>query len=104
MNDLLNLVAALIAGLLLGALFFGGLWWTVKKAVASKTPALLFLGSFLFRVSITLLGFYYLSSSNWQRMLACLVGFIAARFIVLYLTKSYEEKHFQLKKEAHHEA
>lgn len=100
MNDLLYTSSALIAGLILGLIFFGGLWLTVKKAVASKTPALWFLGSFLFRVSVTLLGFYYLSSSNWQRMLVCLVGFIAARFIVLYMTKSIDG----LKKEVNHEA
>lgn len=91
MNDILNLVAALIVGLVLGALFFGGLWWTVKKAVVSPMPALLLLGSFLFRVSITLLGFYYISNSSAERMLVCLLGFVATRFIVMNMTKSNQK-------------
>ena len=43
---------------LLGAIFFGGLWWTVRKGVASRRPALWFLGSLLLRTSIALAGFY----------------------------------------------
>ena len=49
MNDILPLALALAAGLLLGAFFFGGLWWTVQKGVASERPALWFLGSLLLR-------------------------------------------------------
>jgi len=36
------LILALAAGLVLGAIFFGGLWWTVRKGVSSKYPALWF--------------------------------------------------------------
>ena len=50
MNNFLILVFALVAGLLLGAIFFGGLWWTVRKGVFSKSPALWFLGSMLLRI------------------------------------------------------
>src|ERR1035438_6381230 len=34
MTDALRLVLALVTGLLLGAIFFGGLWWTVRKGDA----------------------------------------------------------------------
>ena len=47
MNETLSLVLALVAGVLLGAIFFGGLWWTVRKGVSSKQPALWFFGSLL---------------------------------------------------------
>ena len=33
MSDILALALALLAGALLGAFFFGGLWWTVQKGV-----------------------------------------------------------------------
>ena len=39
---LLTLVLAWVAGVVLGAIFFGGLWWTVRKGVSSKRPALWF--------------------------------------------------------------
>ena len=39
------------AGALLGVFFFGGLWWTVQKGVASERPAFWFLGSLLVRTA-----------------------------------------------------
>ena len=39
MSDTLALALALFAGALLGAFFFGGLWWTVQKGVSSESPA-----------------------------------------------------------------
>ena len=41
MSDILALTLALLAGVLLGAFFFGGLWWTVQKGVTSETPGAL---------------------------------------------------------------
>ena len=101
MNEKWNMILAFIAGLLLGALFFGGLWFTVKKMITSTKPALLVLGSFVSRMVIVLTGFYFISTGNWQRLLIALAGFIIARFIVIYVTKS---KHVIVKKEADHEA
>ncbi len=56
MNEVLFLASAMAAGFLLGAFFFGGLWWTVKRGVSSQRPALWFFGSMLLRMSITLGG------------------------------------------------
>ncbi len=86
MSELMQLTLALLAGTLLGALFFGGLWWTVQKGLASPRPALWFAGSLLLRTSITLLGFYLVAADDWKRLLACLLGFISARLIVTRLT------------------
>jgi len=88
MNEFLILVVALVAGLLLGAVFFGGLWWTVRNGVSSKHAALWFLGSMLLRMGIVLFGFYFVGHGNWQRLVACLLGFIIARFGVLRLTRT----------------
>lgn len=97
------MILAFIAGLFLGTIFFGGLWFTVRKLVTSKIPALWFLGSFFLRVSITLIGFYYMSSGSWQRLLICVAGFITARFAVIHFTKSNEEKQVLFNKEISHE-
>jgi hypothetical protein len=40
MNETLLMILAFIAGIALGIIFFGGLWFTVKKIVAAKMPAL----------------------------------------------------------------
>lgn len=100
MNETLLLLLAFIAGLALGTLFFGGLWITVKKTVTAKVPAILVLSSFFLRVGIVLVGFYFVSQGNWQRLLICLFGFIIARFIVAYLTKPIKEDN---KAEVEHE-
>ena len=91
MNELLIGLLAWLAGLLLGGIFFGGLWWTVRKSVSSQRPALWLLPSLLLRMSITLAGFYFVSDGHWQRWLLCLLGFIMARLIVTRLTRTSGE-------------
>ncbi len=83
MTDGAALILALLAGVLLGAVFFGGLWWTVKKTVSSDTPARWFLGSLLVRTSLILTGFYFIAHGHWQRLLACLIGFVIARVVLV---------------------
>ena len=88
MNEMLTLVLALVTGVLLGAIYFGGLWWTVQKVVLSKWSALWFLGSLLLRTSIALSGFYFVAGGHWERLLACLLGFVMARLIVTLRLRS----------------
>jgi F1F0 ATPase subunit 2 len=92
MNEELILVLAGIAGALLGGVFFGGLWWTVRRGVPSPHPVRWFLGSLLVRTSLAMTGFYLVSSGDWQRLLSCLVGFALARPIVKWLTRSWEDR------------
>jgi F1F0 ATPase subunit 2 len=91
MNETVILVLAGSAGVLLGVFFFGGLWWTVRRGLSSKRPASLFLGSLLLRTSIILAGFYFVSGGHWDRLLACLLGFVIARFLVTRLTRAAEK-------------
>ncbi len=98
MNDLLTIFWVLAVGLTLGILFFGGLWFTVKKALTSKKPALWFVGSLILRLGITLLGFYYITMEDWRRLLLCLFGFLIARFMVMRYTKHKDETQIENKK------
>ena len=102
MNDTLTLVLAWLAGAGLGAVFFAGLWWTVRKALASRKPALWLLASLLLRMTIVLAGFYFVSGGDWQRWLACLVGFVMARQIVTRQTRLPEENQTRSAHEARH--
>jgi len=102
MNSVLFLALALMQGLLLGAIFFGGLWWTVRKGISSKSPALWFLGSMLLRMSLVLGGFYFVGRGDWERLVACLVGFIIARIIVTRFTRACIENPTSVVKEAGH--
>jgi F1F0 ATPase subunit 2 len=102
MNNILILVLALVAGLLLGSVFFGGLWWTVRRGISAKSPAPWFLGSMLLRMGIVLAGFYFVGRGDWQRLVTCLLGFIIARFIVMRLTRTPIEPPHSTAKEAGH--
>ena len=102
MNETLTPVLALVMGLLLGAVFFGGLWWTIQKGVLSKQPVLWFFGSLLLRTSIALAGFYFIGRGHWERLLVCLLGFVMARFIVIRLTGPPVEHHNSPTQEAGH--
>ena len=104
MNDILPLVMAGIAGLLLGVLFFGGLWLTVYKGATSERPALWFFGSFILRMSIALSGFYLVSDGHWPRTLTCLLGFALGRIIVIKLTRLPEDGQQRLAAGISHEA
>ena len=88
MIEFLPLAAACAVGLLLGASVFGGLWWTVRRGVSAERPALWFLGSVVLRMSILLVGFHLVSSGDWKRLLACLLGFVIARFLVTSLAST----------------
>jgi F1F0 ATPase subunit 2 len=102
MNETLTLALAGLAGGLLGAIFFGGLWWTVRKGVSSSRPALWFLSSGLLRMSIVLAGFYFVSGGQWKRLVACFVGFIVARVVVTWLTRPSGEPPTLPSQEARH--
>jgi F1F0 ATPase subunit 2 len=102
MNETLRLAPALVTGVLLGAMFFGGLWWTVRKGVSSQRPALWFFGSLLLRMSIALAGFYFVSGGHWERLLVCLLGFVTARLMVKRVTRPLDEHRNAPAKEACH--
>jgi len=102
MSETLTLVSAGVAGLLLGVIFFGGLWWTVRKGVSARRPALLFLGSLVLRSAVTVAGFYVVGDGHWQRLLACLLGFVIARFMVTRLAGPPAEHYHAPAKEGGH--
>lgn len=101
MIDVINLVFSLIAGMMFGAFFFGGLLWTVRKGVSAKHPALWFFGSMLVRTSIVVLGFYFIFGDSWQRLVVGLFGFICARLIVIRFTRIAQHQN-QLALDADH--
>jgi F1F0 ATPase subunit 2 len=86
MNSSLMLPLSALAGGLLGLFFFGGLWWTLRRAFVSPRPALLVGGSMLLRMGFTASGFVLVAAGNWQRLVACLLGFLFARWLVVRLT------------------
>ena len=92
MNEALTLFLDVLAGGLLGGIFFGGLWWTVRRGVSSPRPAAWFFGSLLLRATVALTGFYFVAGGDWRRLLACLLGFILGRIAMTRLARAPGEK------------
>lgn len=72
-----------LGGGLLGAAFFGGLWYTIIHGMKSPHPAAWFLVSLVLRMALAATGFVFLAAGHWDRLIACLAGFLLARVIAL---------------------
>jgi F1F0 ATPase subunit 2 len=86
-----TLLLAAAAGVLLGAAFFVGLWLTTCRATASARPAIVIFTSLFIRMGLTLGGFYLVADGQWERLLACLLGFVLARLATIRLLRPAAE-------------
>jgi len=86
-RDVELITAPLAAGMVLGILFFGGLWWTVNRGLTAALPAVWFGLSTLVRVAVTVCALYYFARLGLPSLIACLCGFLIARSAVKRLTR-----------------
>ena len=85
-----QILISLAAGLVLGAVYFGGLWLTVARLPRSRHPWLLMPVSTVVRTIIVLAGMWLggiqLGETNQLiRIGVCLVGFLIARYLITRL-------------------
>lgn len=78
----LSLLASFVAGAGLGFVYLLGLWYTVRRQATLKHPAPWLMISVLGRLALLLGGFYLVMAGSWQRLLACVLGFIVVRLIL----------------------
>ncbi|MCY0854764.1 ATP synthase subunit I [Cupriavidus sp. D39] len=104
MNDAAALLLAGLAGCALGGFFFGSLWWTVRQTLtlSSGRSALWHLGSLLLRMGVALIGFYAIGAGRWERLAACLAGFVMARMVVMWMAREWADRRAPTVKEAGH--
>jgi len=86
MTGLLRLSLDFLAGLVLGAIFYGGLWWTVRR-ISAGAAGLWLVGSFLVRTLLALAGFYVVARGAWAGAAVWLAGFIVARIAVTRIVR-----------------
>ena len=91
MSEAPFIALAVVAGAVLGAIFYGGLWWTIRRGLLSLQPAIWFLASLVVRAAVVLIGFYAVCGGDWRRLVACLAGFVLARIGVTRLTRPLPE-------------
>jgi F1F0 ATPase subunit 2 len=80
----LSLVAGFLAGLVLGALFFGGLRWTVARVPHARSPGLLVALSLALRLAAVASGLVALLRLwGWVAGVAALFGMLVARTVLV---------------------
>ena len=102
MNDMHSWLLAGVEGAVLGTIFFGGLWWTVRKGASSGRPALWFFSSGLLRMAIVVAGFYYAGDGRWRCFASAVAGFVVARLVVVWLARSSRQDQRQPTRESGH--
>jgi F1F0 ATPase subunit 2 len=73
-------VVAVLAGILFGIIYFGGLWLTIQKMGQVDRPILLLTGSFIVRLGLVLAGFYLVSNGRVELLAVSLITFFLTRF------------------------
>lgn len=86
MNAILTLSLQFVVGVLLGTLFYGGLWWTVRR-VAANASAFWLVGSFIVRTILVLTVLYAVTRGEWRGMAACFAGFLVVRPVLTRLIR-----------------
>ena len=78
-SDLLVPSLCLLAGVALGACFFGSLWWSVQRTARATSPILVQVASPMLRLGLAVGGFDLVGAGDAVRLLSCLAGFLIAR-------------------------
>ena len=77
------MIIAFIVGILVGSLFFGGLYLTVKKLTSLKYPALFMMLSLIVRLVILTGGIYLIMDGGIKNVLSAMAGIILVRFVMI---------------------
>ncbi len=78
-----ELVLAAAVGAALGAWFFGGLLWTVRRVATAQHPVLLLLASFVVRIAVVAGGMVWLARRHWLLPIIALAVLLVVRFGML---------------------
>jgi F1F0 ATPase subunit 2 len=73
----------LLAGLVLGAFFFGGLMLTVRRLPTASRPTALALSSFVVRAAVVVAGLAWLAQGDWRRLAGALIGLVVMRVVLV---------------------
>src|SRR5690606_23950191 len=82
-----SLALAAAGGLLIGLLYFGALWWTVRRIPSARRPALFVAGSFLVRGAAAAAGLVFVAGGEPLALVAAVAGFLVGRTILIRVIK-----------------
>lgn len=77
------MLGVFFGGMLLGLIFFGGLYLSVQRIGRVKNPGPLMLVGGVLRMAVLLCGLYFLGSNDIYRFLAALAGVVVVKFVII---------------------
>ncbi len=80
---IVDLIFPFAVGGLLGVLYFYGLWLSLGRLSRSRHPIAWLLGSAAVRIAGLVAVFYLVMDGAWERLAACLLGFVVARLVLI---------------------
>ena len=78
-------LAMFLVGMALASIYLAGLWWTVKRVTSRGQSPWWLAASFLLRVSVLMVGLYFVMACGVGYLLACLAGWIVARTLLVHI-------------------
>ena len=83
-SNVLSVSIALVVGIALGFLHFGGLWLTLQYLPTARQPHRLVWTSAMGRLGISAVGLYgVVRGADWVHLLVCLGGFLSMRYVLV---------------------
>lgn len=79
---------AVFIGIIVGVIYFGGLYLSVQKITEVKHPSLLMVLSFVVRMAVLVVAFFYLSKGGYKNILFALLGVMAVRLVMTITVKN----------------
>lgn len=79
--SMIRLLWDVLAGTLLGSLYFGGLWLSIRQIAQWRHAGLAMAASQVLRLAIVAMGLYLVAGRQWQSYLAALLGILVARWV-----------------------
>lgn len=83
MQTIVDLLAPFVAGSLIGIAYGVALWWSIGRLHRSRHSLAWLLGGAGIRVAGVVVLFALVMDGQWDRLLACLVGFLVARLALV---------------------
>lgn len=90
--SILQMILGAVVGFAVGAVFYGGLRWTVLRLPEHPHPALLVGGSFLLRSGLVIAAVLLAGQGSWLGMVAVLAGMVIARLSLMPLLSRWQPR------------
>ena len=81
------MIFSFLGGIVLGGIFFGGLYYTTKMLPKVNKPALFMFLSISIRMTILLVGLYFIFNGEILRLITGIAGVFSAKYIIVNMVE-----------------